>query len=607
MKILLVEDDEPLAELLIDSLKQQRHILELARDGLLGLDLAQSMEPDLIIIDVNLPKLDGISLCKKLRSQGSHTPILLLTAHASDSDKIVGLDAGADDYLVKPVSLGELAARVRALSRRGQVPPSLVLSWGELRLDPTTCQVSYGGKPITLRPKEYSLLELLLRNGRRVFSRGAILDQLWTLEDSPNEDTIKAHIKGLRQNLKAGGAPPDLIESVYGLGYRLNPALEQVAPVAPPSDPNPAIVALTAAWPRFKPKMLERLEIIEQALHRLAIADLPEAERQQAQQAAHKLAGSLGTLGFTQGSALARRLEVGIQSPPRPLAELQSLCQQLQAELAQEPRHNSPLPSTPATIGSPLWIRLLTWGLSTDLEQSLRLAAPVQAIHLTPLLKQEDDLPAWIQTLQPDVLLVDLRAWQGDPSPLQQLQSLWDPFPLPIIVIPTQDTLAERRQIAKWGGHGVVAATTPSHDMLAAVRDLYRSRDSAPAKLLLVDDDASFLEMLVELLQPWGFEILTLNQPLLFWETLQQTQPDLLILDVEMPEVSGIELCQVVRQSTTFEALPILFLTAHRDPASIIHVFNVGGDDYVNKPVVGPELIARILNRLERRQKKRYR
>ena len=175
-----------------------------------------------MVLDVMLPVLDGISLCQRLRSHGYTLPILMLTACDTISDEVTGLDAGADDYVVKPVDLQKLFARVRALLRRGSVTTSPILEWGDLNLNPNTYEVSYAQIPIHLTPKEYAILELLLRNGRRVLSRSAMIEHAWSLESPPEEHTIKVHIRGLRQKLKAAGATEDLIETVHSMGYRLN-------------------------------------------------------------------------------------------------------------------------------------------------------------------------------------------------------------------------------------------------------------------------------------------------------------------------------------------------------------------------------------------------
>lgn len=221
MRILLVEDDERITDALAEDLTDQHYVVDVANDGQVGRELVESFSYDLILLDVMLPKIDGITLCRKLRSQNNLTPILMLTARDTISDRILGLDAGADDYLVKPFDLGELSARIRALLRRGNTTLPPVLEWDSLRLDPSTCEVFYKENLLSLSPKEYALLEFFLRHPRRVFSRAQILENLWSFERLPEEATVKAHIRGLRQKLHAAGAPSDLIETVYGLGYRL--------------------------------------------------------------------------------------------------------------------------------------------------------------------------------------------------------------------------------------------------------------------------------------------------------------------------------------------------------------------------------------------------
>lgn len=222
MKILLVEDDDRIANPLAEALRHQHHGVEIARDGIEGWDYAMAAQYELILLDLMLPRLDGITLCKRLRSAGSQALILMLTARDTTTDKVIGLDAGADDYLVKPFKLEELAARIRALSRRsGDTKPS-ILTHGKLQLDPSTYGVTYAEHALTLTPKEYRILECFLRSPAQVFSRAALLDKLWDLDQLSAEETIKTHITNLRRKLREVGCSEDVIETVYGVGYRLN-------------------------------------------------------------------------------------------------------------------------------------------------------------------------------------------------------------------------------------------------------------------------------------------------------------------------------------------------------------------------------------------------
>ncbi len=221
MRILVVEDDIQLADVLTDALSDQQYVVDLAKDGESALEWINTWTYDLVVMDITLPKLDGISLCKRLRDRGLSLPILMLTARDTIADKITGLDAGADDYMVKPFDIQELMARVRALIRRGMPEASAILTWGQLQINAVKHEVHYEGQEFFPTPKEYALLELLVSNGRRVMSRAGIIDRLWNLQDSPTEEAVKSHIKALRSKLKSVNAPDDLIETVHGLGYRM--------------------------------------------------------------------------------------------------------------------------------------------------------------------------------------------------------------------------------------------------------------------------------------------------------------------------------------------------------------------------------------------------
>lgn len=221
MRILLVEDDSQLVASLSEALVVQRYLVDSAKDGESAWDKAQAIVYDLILMDVTLPKLDGVRLCQRLRDRGYFSPVLMLTARDTSLDKVIGLDAGADAYMVKPFNLQELLAQIRALLRRGQSGTPPILKWGDLSLDPSSYEVSYERSLIRLTPKEFALLEALMRYGKKVLSRAALIEQVWTWQESPEEDTIKTYVKNLRAKLKDAGAPNDLIETVRGVGYRL--------------------------------------------------------------------------------------------------------------------------------------------------------------------------------------------------------------------------------------------------------------------------------------------------------------------------------------------------------------------------------------------------
>lgn len=368
MRILIVEDDEFTAKALSSILSDQNYAVETAADGETGWELVESFSYDLILLDVMLPKLDGISLCQRLRSHGVQVPILLLTGRDTGHDKAIGLDAGADDYVVKPFNAEELVARIRALLRRGGAATSPVLEWGNLRLDPSTCEVSYGARLLPLTPKEYALLELFLRNHHRVYSCSMILEHLWSFEDTPGEEAVRTHIKGLRQKLKAAGAPTDLVETVYGIGYRLKP-LEEIAtkakkkaaqsadaPTVNPETQQKTLAAIADLWKRFQDRIHSQLAVLEQAIVALTHDQITEELRQQAEKDAHSLAGALGSFGLTSGSKLARKIEHILREATHPLTDRQlkilpELLTTLRQEINQHQSETSP--PSPSLSSSP--------------------------------------------------------------------------------------------------------------------------------------------------------------------------------------------------------------------------------------------------------------
>jgi two-component system copper resistance phosphate regulon response regulator CusR len=219
VNILLIEDDEVMAELVQTGLEESRFIVEVARDGTSGLERALEGEYALIILDLMLPGQDGWSICAALRSRRRPVPILMLTARDAVEDRVRGLDAGADDYLPKPFDFAELRARVRALLRRDKVNRTRVIRIADLEIDTASSRVWRAGQEIRLTPREYTLLEALAANEGRVLSRELIQERVWR-DDESYPHTVKVHINALRRKVDAGHEVK-LIQTVHGMGYRL--------------------------------------------------------------------------------------------------------------------------------------------------------------------------------------------------------------------------------------------------------------------------------------------------------------------------------------------------------------------------------------------------
>jgi two-component system, OmpR family, response regulator MprA len=220
VRILVVDDERAVREAIERALGYEGYRVEQAADGAQALDVLARQPVDAVVLDVLMPRMDGIELCHRIRSSGATTPILMLTARESVSDRVAGLDAGADDYLIKPFALRELLARLRALLRRTAEQEDGVLSHADLRLDPETREVHRGDRPIDLTRTEFLLLELLLRNARRVLTRELIFEQVWGYDMDWNSNSLEVYIGYLRRKTEAGGEPR-LIRTVRGVGYVL--------------------------------------------------------------------------------------------------------------------------------------------------------------------------------------------------------------------------------------------------------------------------------------------------------------------------------------------------------------------------------------------------
>lgn len=484
MRILLVDDDTSTAATIKVALTQQNYVVDVATDGEVGWQMMEAFSYDLLLLDVMLPKLDGVSFCRRLREQKKSMPVMLLTARDTTSDKLSGLDSGADDYVVKPFDVLELTARIRALLRRGSNVTSPILECGKLRLNPSTREVTYNGLPLHFTRREYLLLELFLRHPSRVFSRSEIVDHFWdSNKEPPSEDTVKSYIKSIRRKLDAVGAI-DWIETLYGQGYRINQSYfvsQEVATNANRSPEQSLNLTLQDLWQKNKAESFQRVMILEEAIAALHHS-ASETCLQTAVHQAHTLMGCLGTYGFVEASQIAEKIEALLES-----------------------EYSIPK--------------------STDRVKQLLIR-----------LKQEIDF-------QPSLA-----------SP--KLDYSEDTNSTPVV--------------------------------------------QANAKILLVDDDVQILAAIKALLQPLGLQVAGLNHPEQFWETLESIHPDLLILDLNMPNISGLELCQSIRSHIQWNWLPILFLTVQTDFTVIQKAYSLGADDYISKPIISEELLVRVLNRLRR-------
>jgi heavy metal response regulator len=222
MRILVVEDDAALSSFIRKGLEAEHHAVDTANDGEQGRAMALEFDYDLVVLDLNLPGVDGLSILKSVRQRKTSLPVMILTARNRVEDRVQCLDTGADDYLVKPFSFLELSARVRALLRRGQVPSELVLTVRDLSLDRVQRRVERAGRHIELTTKEFALLEYLMRNAGRRLTRPMIIEHVWNMNFDSTTNVVDVYINYLRRKVDDGFSPA-LIHTVRGVGYQISP------------------------------------------------------------------------------------------------------------------------------------------------------------------------------------------------------------------------------------------------------------------------------------------------------------------------------------------------------------------------------------------------
>ncbi|MBF2050145.1 MAG: response regulator [Elainella sp. C42_A2020_010] len=671
MKVLLVEDDECTAKTLETALARENYAIDVAGDGELGWRLIEAFAYDLILLDVILPKLDGISLCRQIRQHNYKTPVLLLTAQNSSTDRIAGLDAGADDYVVKPFELPELLARVRVLLRRGSSFVLPVLEWDHLRLDLAACQVTYGDQLLQLTPKEYRMLELFLRHPQRVFARSSILEHLWGSEEMPGEDTVTSHIKGLRQKLKQAGAPFNFIETVYGMGYRLRQSKSEPSQSVPEDSQaagqkqapiilngnglnkngsnkngssknglnknglnknslnqvdtagntnqstdqalaNPTQmqqdletgrqkqqiqVGLQQLWSKYAEHNFNRLRLIEQAIEALQTGELSAALHHQAYVAAHQLAGAMGIFQRLHGSHLAAQLEQVFKSDQLTLRENHAALIAIIAELRQVLQAGAPLPEVGTTSlllvidHDPTLLEQVRQSGQAIVLQPSDLAAVADSTHLAKLAPSDQPATFVVNLCLADNLAAHLAAFRQLTHQLP---------PTSILLFTDQVDLNLRVQFTQAGVHAVLPKSLVGQILSLAGQPA--AQPSIPWQVLMVDDDPQILAAMQTWLSPWNIHLTALEHAKQLWQTLQTCDPDLLILDVEMPQINGIELCRAIRSEPRWQQLPIVFLTVHRDSETLRQMLEVGANALINKPIGESSALLPILTQIKRAQ-----
>jgi len=489
MKLMLVEDNESTIELISTTLIAERYTVDITRDEPTSLNWVTQQAYDMILLSTLIPELDVISFCQHLRAQGYQMPILLLLPNNRTQDIVAGLDAGADDYLTKPVHLAQMLAKIRALFRRTKTTQTnSLLVCGKLTLDRFALKVTYDQQEIELKAREYKLLELLMCNPRRVFSRNTIIDQIWTSNCYPTQGAVTNLVKDLRRQFKQAGIVEEVIETVFGLGYRLKASSDPtVEKSSEKQEQGSAAIAQTLNWPEaFWEEPMQVLTEVEQVLstHQLT----------QEQQAKVRAKGH----------------------------QLWQLMEELRTFLKNPHQEN--------------------W-LTEDSRSEFSKRAPLS----------EQCASCRQTSAQPNSKKNAIAA-----HPFKSSKESWP-------VVPHQ--------------------AEPKTELLEATA-------------VFVGDSVTS-RSLSELLKPWGIAVIGITKPQELWNTFITVSPHLLVLDLDSDASDNIELCREIVTDPDYQELPFLVLTQQTDPADLKQLLATGINDFINKPIVGPEVVSRVVNCLE--------
>ena len=634
MKILIVEDDRISSERLLQLLTESNYTIDSASNAETAWQYIKTYAYDLIVLDIILTDSDGIDLYTKLRASGYTLPVLLLTTKDKTSDLVLGLDAVVDEYVVKPYEFQELMARIRSLLRHGRDRDTLshYLTWEKIHLDLNTNVVTYDQKNLCLNQKEYGLLEIFLRYPNQVFSNKVLLNRVWSVGEESSEEVVTTHIKELRQKLRAAGLKIDPIETLYGLKYRLQPAPVKsleipaqflVAKPLPSEKPSSLIdttrvrEVMTLMSKKLIAKLPEAIAMFRQLASNLQNGHLAENLRFDGHMEAHRLIGSLGSLGFLEASKIMRQIEQMLKSDFA-LAQTDAVmllklivdletnnCELVPnvkpAQSQSQSSSQSPSQFPSHNLLSPL---LLMVDDDADFMREVELEAETWEIRV----QTAGDLVTAREKIvnePPDVILLDIRFLNTIDNGLTLLNELAQNKPkIPTVIVTAEAKLSDRVIAARRGGCSFIEKPALTQEIFNTILQVLQQQRDRP-KVMIVDDDPMSLVVLELLLNRWDIEVTTLQNPKLFWDVLESTSPDLLILDWNMPKYSGLDLCQAVRMAPLWHDLPIIFVSSNCDRETIQQLFAAGADDYLSKATVETDLYSRIFSRIERRRQSR--
>ncbi|ABB56183.1 response regulator [Synechococcus elongatus] len=608
---LLVENNEQLPAGWRKALTTEGIALKVVPSLPIGIKSLQSANADLIFINGLQSASDTTQFCQQLRQSEpglkarNDLPIVLITAPGDYDPAIALLDSGADEVWLQSMPVTEFVTRLRAVVRRLRTLQSDQFRRGNFILQPRSRQASFDGINLNLRPEEYDLLELLLSSPDRVFSESILLRMIWPQSVAPNPLQLSEIVTELNYKLAVAGSPESL-ELLYGLGWHWRSQPKTLDNHAAQSiDDAPQIPNRQAIWQRYRHEYWQRLDAI--AITLSGWEQIPAIERTEAYRHAQTLAGALGSFGFEKESQNARILAAGLHSleleteaNPTTLESLLAQVQQLRVLLGASDalppvRSLTPLAPASAINGRRLRNQIEVWSRDRQWAEEVATKANLRGLGATIRL----DLDSAADSLDSqaiDLLILEVAPEQlEDPLLVDLVQS--QPH-LPILLV-SDSSLPSRIQAARLGSqrffHKFVSA-----EVILDQAFTFLEPQVTPDTVLIADDDPALLTYLQQLLQPWGWQLTVCKRGEQFWEILESSQPDLIILDADLPGYNGFELCRALRSDRYWINQPILILAERYDSELVQQALRYGADDVITKPIASSELVARIYNRLEK-------
>ena len=625
MKILLVEDDQRLGKLIKDYLMPESEQIDLISNGAEIRDQLAVNDYDILILDVMLPKKNGIDICRELRAENIDIAILFITALNTQNDKIRAFESGADDYLTKPFDFQELLLRVKALLRRDKKEEINSLKWGDLVMIPIEKKVYFLEQELTLTPTEFKILQIFLQNPQQVFQTDNIIDQLWDLDKIPTNNTLRSHIKSLRRKFEQVGLGKDFIETVYGMGYKLKEPKKELSSSSSISQQN-ASVDVNQKNSEQEPELKTLIDEIWQEHRGSIYRDCQKlmayvqkkyipVKTDEAIRIAHNLAGFLGTVGFEECSKIAKQIEIIIKENTYQLTyekltdqkivdQIHQLINSLQRNLFPEGKPIVEENKSHLEIDLKEKVNLLVIDEDQSLANKLILFIDHPQIFLH-FAHSIDSAINYLDEQEFNIIIVET-SWQDQSFQENKILELLmeKKGNSQVIVYTNDDSLKNRLYCTDYPIFAFLVKNNSLEFLWDIINNALLQNPSIDDlyNVVLIDDDERFIKVFSQKLdvQKLPIKLMSISDSETFLVRIKNIKPDLIILDLQMPKLNGLDICKIIKTDHVLHNIPVIFLTGNLSSEAINQFVEVGADDFISKSKIDLELYPRIMTHLKR-------